>query len=113
MQNLFPGMTTPEPGLVPCIKKLLPESISDSSLLSKLFFQFPLPTANTEQKSIGIFKNKFYNKKRENLLFSPSFYTAKKQPLRFPGTAGLSAYLTQAPITALIRRTPRLELSSF
>lgn len=40
MQNLFPGMTTPEPGLVPCIKKLLPESISDSSLLTKLFFSF-------------------------------------------------------------------------
>ena len=51
MQNLFPGMTTPEPGLVSCIKKLLPESISDSSLLTKLFFQFPLPAANAERNS--------------------------------------------------------------
>ena len=54
MQNLFPGMTTPEPGLVPCIKKQLSESISDSCLYAKLIFQIPLPTANTEQKSIGI-----------------------------------------------------------
>ena len=84
MQNLFPGMTTPEPGLVPCIKKQLSDMLSDSCLYAKLIFQIPLPTANTEQKSIGIFKNKFYNKKRENLLFSPSFYTAKKSRSGFP-----------------------------